>query len=204
MNQWIKWITDLHAISQNGLTFSKDPYDIERYNKLRMIANEMLSQISTAPSETINNLVTKNIGYATPKVDVRVAIFKDDQILLVRERTDGRWSLPGGWADINDSPSEMAIREVYEETGYIVSVKKLVAVYDKHKHAHPVGIPHAYKLFFLCELEGGAPAESIEIIEIGFFSKNNLPELSTTRVVESQILKMYEHRDNLSLPTEFD
>jgi ADP-ribose pyrophosphatase YjhB (NUDIX family) len=124
--------------------------------------------------------------------------------LFVREAQDGLWSLPGGWADIGDSPREVAEREVREETGYVVKASKLLAVYDKAKHAHPPDLWYCYKLFVLCQLEGGAPARSHETLELGFFGPNALPELSAPRITEAQVRRMFEHLAQPLLPTDFD
>jgi ADP-ribose pyrophosphatase YjhB (NUDIX family) len=143
-------------------------------------------------------------GYATPKIDIRAAVFDADRILLVKERSDGLWTLPGGWADVGDSPSLAAVREVKEESGFDVVVKKLAAVYDRDKHSHPPIQHHVFKIFFLCELRGGRAAESVETSAVDFFAQGNLPPLSLTRVIESQINHMFEHHRNPALPTSFD
>ena len=143
-------------------------------------------------------------GYVTPKVDVRGGIFEDDRVLLVRERSDGRWTLPGGWVDINDSPSGAVVREIREESGYQARAVKLAALIDKRRHPHPPGIHHIYKLFFLCERIGGAPATSNETDAVQFFPVRALPELSTGRVLASQIERLHQHQLHPELPTYFD
>ena len=143
-------------------------------------------------------------GYATPKVDVRAAVFDNGRILLVREREDNCWSLPGGWADVGDSPSATAIREVKEESGYDAVIKKLAAVYDWDQHPHPPIPFHAYKLFFVCELGGGEAENSLETTEVGFFEENDFPPLSLTRVSSDQIGQMFEHYRHPEWPTWFD
>jgi ADP-ribose pyrophosphatase YjhB (NUDIX family) len=152
----------------------------------------------------VRNLFAGQVGHATPKVDVRAVVFRDDAILLVRERAEGRWTLPGGWADINESPSEAVVREAYEESGYRIRAVKLLALYDRNKHAHPPYPFHAYKLFFQCELVGGAPVQSVETDSIGFFREDELPELSLMRVTPAQIARCFEHYRHPDWPTDFD
>ncbi len=143
-------------------------------------------------------------GYQTPKIDSCCAVFRDGRILLVRERADGRWSLPGGWIDVNESPGEAVVREIQEETGYTTKALKLLAVFDKNKHEHPPTIYHTYKLFFLCELLGGSPTHTIETDGVDFFPEDALPELSVTRVTASQIARLFEHDRHPDWPTDFD
>ena len=203
--QSLRWARELQALAQTGLTFATDPYDIERYHAARALAVEMLSVIGAAEEKTLARLVETERGYATPKVDVRGAVFRGEEILLVREVTDGKWSLPGGWADVNASPSENIEREILEESGYRAKVVKLAAVYDRLKHPHLPPHPfHIYKMFFICSLTGGSAKPSVETSEIGFFGETDLPELSTGRVLESQIQRMFAHHRDQSLPTEFD
>jgi len=132
------------------------------------------------------------------------AVFRDDQVLLVQERSDGLWTLPGGWCDVGEAPGVAAAREVEEESGYQVRTTKLLAVYDKLRHGHPPATWHAYKLFFRCELTGGAPAASVETSAAGFFGENHLPPLSVGRVTEAQIHRMFEHARDESLPADYD
>ena len=139
-----------------------------------------------------------------PKVDVRGGVFERDRVLLVRERSDGRWTLPGGWVDVNDAPSEAVAREILEESGYRARAVKLAALVDKNRHPHPPGIHHIYKLFFLCELTGGSAASSDETDAVDFFAVHALPELSTGRVLASQIERLYQHRLDPALATDFD
>jgi ADP-ribose pyrophosphatase YjhB (NUDIX family) len=140
----------------------------------------------------------------TPKVDVRGGVFDGDKVLLVRERSDGRWTLPGGWVDVNDAPSEAVVREIFEESGYRAKATKLAMLVDKNKHPHPPSVHHIYKLFFLCELTGGAPRTSNETDGVDFFPVHSLPELSVGRALSSQIERLYEHQLNRGLPTDFD
>ncbi len=204
-NQWIEWAQQLQAIAQNGLAYSQNPFDIERYQNLRVIAAQIMATSFNEPSHILEKF-NSEIGYATPKVDVRAAVFDGDKILLVKEKEDCCWALPGGWADVGVSPSESAIKEIYEESGYHARVVKLLAVCDRNhiRHQHPPLVHHVYKLFFQCELIGGTPKESIETIDVAFFGEQEIPELSLTRVVPSQITRMFEHYRNPNMQTDFD
>lgn len=203
--EWLQWAQRLQAIAQNGLTYAKDPFDVERFNQVRQVAAEILA--SGSESASVDDLVDvfrRNFGYATPKVDVRAAVFHENHVLLVKERSDGAWTLPGGWADIGDPPSIAALREVREESGYEASVKKLAAVYDRELHGHPPYPFHAYKMFFVCELTGGTARPSIETTAVDFFDESNLPPLSVQRVTQVQIRHMFEHYRHPERPTSFD
>jgi ADP-ribose pyrophosphatase YjhB (NUDIX family) len=194
---------ELLAIAQTGLAYTNNPYDAQRYERLRELAAAFLApSLSLEPSFLID-LHKREQGYATPKISTRAAVFKDDRILLVREAADGRWSLPGGWTDINQSPVECAVREVWEESGYTVRCTKLAAVLDHRTPERPQYFHH-YNLFFLCELTGGAAKTSIETEAIDFFAHDNLPELSLYRTTEQDIARMFDHYRNPGLPTDFD
>ncbi len=202
--QWLEWAQKLQALAQNGLTFSTNHFDQERYEAVRTIAAEVVAAHSDADTHDVHERFADEVGYATPKVDVRAAVFRGDHILLVRERLDGRWSLPGGWVEINESPSEAVMREVYEESGYHTRAQKLLALFDKNKHEHPPSLYHAYKLFFHCELLGGSPAHSTETDGMDFFPEDALPTLSVTRVTAAQIARLFEHSRHPEWPTDFD
>jgi len=203
---WLRWAKHLAALAQNGLTYSENEYEIDRYRQIRQIAAEMMSVGFEVETGTFIDLFSQERGYATPKVDVRGAVFRDNKILLVREKLDGGWTLPGGWADPCQSPSEAVVREVFEEAGFEVRVAKLAAVYDRSKHPHEPPMPfHLYKLFFLCEITGGAATESYETTGVAFFAEDSIPEqLSISRTLPFQIARMFEHYRNLALPTDFD
>lgn len=203
-NQWIKWAMEIQALAQNGLTFTQCQFDEERYTRLMEIAAEMMAESSTQSVESILGLFNQEKGYATPKIDVRGAIFHDHQVLLVQERSDKKWTLPGGWADVNISPALNIQKEIREESGLEVKVKKLIAVYDKFKHDHPLQWPHTYKCFFLCEWISGEPTPSIETEDVAFFKLNELPALSMARVTPKQIARCYDHYIHFDLPTDFD
>lgn len=200
----LEWARKVQAIAQSGLAFSHDPYDRERYRELQDLVDSILSRELGRSEAEIKSLWVHEEGYATPKVDVRGAVFIDDEILLVRERSDGKWTLPGGWADVNEAPSEAVVREVHEESGYQTRATKLAAVYDRSRHDHPPMIYHVYKMLFLCDVEAGVASSSLETDGVGFFSMDYLPDLSTPRVTRGQIERLFQHHDRRDLPTDFD
>jgi ADP-ribose pyrophosphatase YjhB (NUDIX family) len=203
--RWLAWSQRIQAIAQNGLTFARDPYDRERYEALRGIAAEMLAAGSTLDPSLVLEVLEREADYATPKVDVRGAVFREDNLLLVRERSDGKWTLPGGWADVGASPAENVVREVYEESGFTVRATKLLAVFDRSKHPHePPFAFHVYKLFLRCTLTGGTPNPSAETDAVEFFGERAIPDLSLTRVTPAQVSRMFEHHRQPDLPTDFD
>ncbi len=203
--KWLEWARTLQSITQNGLAYTENPFDVERYEVLRALAAEILASYTGVEPGPLLDLFTKEEGYATPKVDVRGAMFQDGKILLVQELLDnGRWTLPGGWADVTDTPSQAVVREIVEETGYQARAVRLAAVYDRSTRGHPPMYFSVYKLFFLCEITGGAPASSIETGGVRFFAEDELPELSLGRVTPQEIHMLFEHQRNPELPTEFD
>jgi len=202
--KWLDFAQRLQALAQSGLAFAKNTYDIERYEQIRELAAEMVTAYSGEEPERVANLFCGETGYATPKVDVRGVVFKDNSILLVRERQDGLWTIPGGWVDVGESPSEAVEKEVRQESGYIVRATRLLAVYDRNKHDHPPSVFHIYKLFFLCELIGGEATTSIETDDVGFFRKDELPPLSVSKITPAQIARMFEHLHQPDQPADFD
>ena len=203
---WLDWSRRLQALAQTGLTYTQSQYDRERYAEILRIAAEITAAHTNAEADQLLDFFSHDSGYATPKVDVRAVVFKDDQILMVKERIDSLWTLPGGWADVGDSPSSMAVREVREESGYEVCAVRLLALYDRDAphHGHPPIPWHSYKVFFLCNLIGGEPSISNETEAVGFFPLDSLPPLSIDRVTESEIHRVYAlHRDP-TLPPDFD
>jgi ADP-ribose pyrophosphatase YjhB (NUDIX family) len=200
----LAWARKVQAIAQTGLAFTHDPYDRERYQQLQNLVASIISSELEIPLARAKAMWDQEDGYATPKVDVRGAAFDGDKVLLVRERSDGKWTLPGGWVDVNDAPSEAVVREIFEESGYHAKAIKLAALVDKNRHPHPPSVHHIYKLLFLCELTGGTPTISNETDAVEFFPVGSLPELSTGRTLGSQIARMYEHQLNRNLPTDFD
>lgn len=203
--RWLNWCHQLQAIAQNGLTFATDSYDIERYKQIRQIAAEMLADDSGLTPGKILGLLEKDAGYATPKVDVRGVVFRDGKLLLVREKSDGGWTLPGGWADIGQSPAESVEREIWEESGYTARAEKILAVFDRAKHGHePAFAFHVYKIFIRCALTGGEAKLTNETDGVDFFGEHEIPPLSVSRVTGAQIRRMFEHHRQPDLPTDFD
>ena len=201
---WVDWISRLQAIAQNGLAFTKDKFDIERYHALQQLTAEIASRLNGMKPEEFMAIFTAETGYATPKIDVRGAVFKDHKILLVKEQADDCWSLPGGFADVGQSPAECIVREILEESGYQTRPQKLIALFDKHKHPHPPELTHYYKAFFLCEIIGGSAMAGVETSQVGFFAQDELPPLSTARVTASQIDCCFQHYYLPTLATAFD
>lgn len=200
---FLEWVRRLRAVAQTGLTFTEGVFDRQRYEEVRRVAAEMASQ--GGDPGTVDAVFAGYRGYATPLLICRAAVFDTtDRVLLVREVADGRWTLPGGWIDVGESPRTSVEREVLEESGYEVSAVKLAAVYDKLRHDHPPAPDHAYILFFLCELLGGEATPSVETSEVGWFPLDDLPELSVGRATGAQILRMGDHHRNPTLPTDFD
>jgi len=201
---WLRWSQRIQAIAQTGLTYARDPYDRERYEELREIALEMASAGLSVPAEEVRVAFAASLGYPTPKVDVRAVVFRGEELLLVRERRNGRWTFPGGWADAGDTPSLAAQRETLEESGYRVRAEKLLAVLDKSRHEHPPSVDYTYKVLIGCRLEGGEPSTSHEIDAVGFFAREALPPLDLDRTTPGQVALAWAHRADPSRPTDFD
>ena len=201
---WLRWVKRVQAIAQDGLTYATDDYDLDRYERLRGLAAEILAAHSTGDLEEVQALLALEAGPATPKVDVRAAVFGGGGILLVKEPDDGGWSLPGGWADVGETPAESAVREVYEESGYRVRAVKLIAAYDRDRHGHTPIPYHVYKLVFLCEILDETPSLAVDADGVGFFGEHELPELSISRVTPTQIERFFEHHRRPELPADFD
>ena len=198
------WARKVQALAQSGLAFTRDPFDRERYHALQDLTAALLAGELQIPPERARAFWDEERGYATPKVDVRGAIFEAERVLLVRERADGKWALPGGWVDVNDAPSEAVAREIHEESGYHARAVKLAALVDRRRHPHPPSVHHIYKLMFVCVMTGGAPVCGTETDGVEFFPVRALPALSTGRVLGSQIERLYAHHLHPDLPTEFD
>ncbi|WP_053362383.1 NUDIX hydrolase [Bacillus sp. FJAT-27251] len=202
--KWLEWAKQLQSIAQAGLTYSKDVYDLERFELIRNLSVEMLAMHTDVSRTVIKDLFANETGYATPKVDIRAVVFKDNKILMVRETTDGGWALPGGWGDIGLTPSEVAVKEVKEESGFDVKPIKLTAIVDKKCHPHPPSPYHVYKIFIQCEIIGGAPMEGVETDAVDFFAEDELPPLSAARNTKSQIRLAFKHLHNPQEPVYFD
>ena len=175
--QWLKWAVELQAIAQGGLFYGKDKFDIERYERIREISAEMISYKTEISTEKVQNLFCSDVGYQTPKIDTRAAIFKDGKILLVHE-ANGTWSLPGGWCDVDISVEENTIKEVKEESGLDVTVKRVIAVQDREKHNLPIYAYKVCKIFMQCEVTGGQFKTNIETTGFDYFGIDELPELA--------------------------
>ncbi len=201
---WLRWADALQTIASAGLTYSRDPFDRDRFEQVRNVAAEILARHAGLALSDAQERLRVEPGYVTPKVDVRAAVFDGDRVLLVREVSDGHWSLPGGWADLGESPAEVAAREVREEAGLEVRVTRLLAVLDKRKHPHPPQISYVYKLFFLCQVTGGALRTSEETPGVDWFRRGALPPLSLDRVLPAQVERLFQHRDQPTLPADFD
>ncbi len=197
----------LSALAQDGLTYAASDYDRDRYRQVGQLAAEVLSVLSGRPADELAVELGRDSGYATPKIDVRGAVFDDhERVLLMRERSDGRWSLPGGWADPGEAPSAAVTREIAEETGYHSSAVKLIACWDRELQDNPPPLPvHVYKLFFLCRRDGAVqPPAALETLEVGWFDLDRPPPLSLGRVNHRQLGRALAHHRDPSLPSEFD
>ena len=205
MNEkWLKWASELQSIAQAGLTFAENQYDIDRYQQIRTLTIEILHEYTDLSHEKIRDLFASETGYQTPKVDIRAAVFKDDKILMVKEKVDGKWSLPGGWADVNTSVSESAVRECLEEAGAIVKPKKIIAIHMANKQNNFVYPFTIYKIFVECVLIEYGFKENTETSGSRFFSIDNLPELSTERNSPEQIKMCFEAKRYKVFETVFD
>lgn len=201
---WIDMIVELQSLAQAGLTYGKDVYDKERYERIREISAEMMSHIADVPLEKVKGLFCNEIGYQTPKIDTRAAIFKDDKILLVQEK-NGTWSLPGGWCDVNVSVTENTIKEVKEEAGLDVVVKNVIAVQDREKHNLPIYAYKVCKIFMLCSIVGGSFETNIETIGFDYFAEDEVPQLGTEKNNEEQIKMCFDaYRAGEEWKTLFD
>lgn len=205
--QWLAWAKRIQAIAQAGLTYSQSSYDQDRYQALRALSVEIMAShmdLADGDRPRLAELFASDYGYPTPRVDVRAFVVADGRILLVRERVDGRWSIPGGWADVGSSPAEMAVRETAEESGYQVEARRLLAVWVKARH-NPSPYPaDVYKLVVACDLVGGAAAAGSETLDVGWFAPDHLPELSVGRTTAAQIHRLAELHAHPELPPDLD
>ncbi|MCA1063813.1 NUDIX hydrolase [Rossellomorea sp. AcN35-11] len=202
--KWLDWAKQLQSIAQAGLTYSNDVYDVERFEMIRDISVEMMARHTDVDQSVIRDLFANETGYATPKVDIRAVVFKDDKLLMVKEKSDGGWSLPGGWGDIGLTPGEVAVKEVKEESGFDVKAVKLLGVLDKKCHPHPPSPYHVYKVFIRCDIIGGEAAEGVETSDVRFFPEHDLPSLSVERNTEYQIHMAFRHLHHEDEPVYFD
>ena len=201
--KWIEWTREIFSLSQAGLAYSKNEFDLARYKRLQEITAEMIENGSEHSKESVLESFSMQAGYATPKIDVRGAIVHEGKILLIQERTDERWAMPGGWADLGDAPASVAEREVWEESGYRVKAEKVVAVIDANR-IEPLEFYHAFKIIFLCKLIDGTPRTSNETMAVGFFNMNELPPLSLFRTNEDMLREVFAHVEDPDRRTAFD
>lgn len=205
MNEkWLQWATKLQSIAQAGLTFSSDRYDLDRYEQIRTLSVEIMQEYTGISHEKVRDLFAGETGYQTPKVDIRASVIKDNKILMIREKIDGAWALPGGWADVNSSVSESAVRECLEEAGAVVVPKRIIAVQLANKHNNSM-FPHTiYKIFVECDLIEANFMENTETFESGFFEAINLPPLSVNRNTSGQIQMCFEAKKHKIFEPLFD
>src|SRR5687767_6769976 len=201
--KWLDWAQEIYSLSQSGLTYSGNEYDIERYKRLQEIIAEIIASQSEISKETVLESFSMQAGYITPKIDVRGAVIRDHKILLIQERADGKWAMPGGWADLGNAPASVAEREVWEESGFHIKAEKVVAVIDANR-IEPMEFYHAYKIIFLCQLLDGEPRISHETLAVDFFDPSNLPPLSVYRTNEDMLREVFAHVQDPARPTAFD
>lgn len=202
--QWILWARELQSISQAGLTYCKNAYDLDRYREIEKLSREIIEKHTDVPEEDIRAYYQKEDGYLTPKVDVRGAVIVDDKILLVKEKIDGYWSLPGGWADVNRSLRENVMKEAFEEAGVLVEPTRLVALLDRSKWVEDACPYTIYKIFMLCDLLKGDFQKNTETEESGFFSLDALPPLSMGRTTVEQLTLCFKANQNPDFHPVFD
>lgn len=202
--RWLEWAREIQALAQSGLHYAPDDYHRDRYRRLMEIAVQITAECGGLPRENVQDVFLAARGYATPKVSVRGAVFRGGKILLVRERSDGGWCMPGGWADVGDSPSAMVEREVREESGLEVRAKRLIGVYDGNRNDAQLEVMHAYDLVFLCDDLGGEPHSSNETSDASFFGLDEIPSLSSNRTGMRHIQSAFSFNENASLASEFD
>lgn len=201
--KWLDWAKELQFIAQAGLTYSKDKFDLERFQRIRDISAEIMSEKSGLSLSTVKDLFCNETGFQTPKLDTRAAIFKDNQILLVKEN-NGTWSLPGGWVDIDQSVKSNTEKEVREEAGLDVTAVRIIAVQDRNKHNTPLYAYNVCKVFVLCEINGGHFTKNIETTESAYFPENNLPTLAEEKNNEEQIKMCFAAYKNKEWTVQFD
>jgi ADP-ribose pyrophosphatase YjhB (NUDIX family) len=201
---FLEWAREIQALAQTGLHYAQNNYERDRCRRLMEIAAEMISQNADVDFQPLVDSFDAQIGYATPKIDVRAAVFREGKLLLVRERMDGRWTMPGGWADVGDTPSRAAEREAWEEAGFHVQASKVVGVYDANR-TNPLQVFHAFKIVFLCSVLDGEARTSYETSEVAFFEKEAIPTaLSRGRTTARQISDAFNALKNPDCPTVFD
>jgi ADP-ribose pyrophosphatase YjhB (NUDIX family) len=202
--RWLEWARQIQSLAQTGLAFASNDYEVERNKRLIELAAEITSEHTDQTLPELATVLMNQPGYATPKVDVRTAVIRDNKILLVKEAADNCWAMPGGWADVGDTPSEVAVRETKEESGYDVKVKKIVGVFDANRGGRPLEFFHAFKIIFLCELTGGKAQTSSETLAVDFHPLDKLPRLSRNRTDMKHINEIIEHIKDPARHSYFD
>jgi ADP-ribose pyrophosphatase YjhB (NUDIX family) len=202
--KWLKIAREIQQLSQTGAAFAVTDYEKNRYKRLTEITAEIIDHHTDLEKESVQKVLMEQPGYATPKIDIRAAVIKDGKILLVQESTDNCWAMPGGWADVGDIPSEVAIRETKEESGYDVKPVKVIGVYDANRIGGRLEFFHAFKIIFLCELIGGKAQTSEETLDVRFFDFDVLPPLSMNRTNNKHIDEIKLHLSNSERKTFFD
>lgn len=201
---WLQVAREIQQLAQTGSAFAVTDYEKNRYKRLTEITAEIIEHHTDLQKESVKKILMDHPGYATPKIDVRAAVIKDNKILLVQETTDNCWAMPGGWADVGDVPSEVAIRECKEESGYDVNPIKVIGVFDANRVGGRLEFFHAFKIIFLCELIGGEAKISDETIDVQFFDLEHLPILSLNRTNDKHIKEIKMHLINPERKTFFD
>lgn len=201
--QWLEWAMELQSLAQAGLYYGKDRFDLERYHRIREIAAQMVTAGSGLPEEKVKDLFCGDVGYQTPKLDTRAAIFQDGKILLVQEN-NGTWSLPGGWVDQNLSVGESAVKEVLEEAGLEAKADYIIAVQDRKKHNQPVYAYNICKVFVHCTALSGGFRENSETVASGYFSPDALPRLADEKNTAEQIALCFRAHEAENWVTQFD
>jgi ADP-ribose pyrophosphatase YjhB (NUDIX family) len=201
---WLPWARELQSIAQTGLTFSTTDYDTQRYRRLLEIAAEIVETYTQIPRAEVVENFRMQPGYATPKVDIRGAIVRNGKILLVQERADNGWCMPGGWVDVGETPSEAVAREVREESGFIVEPRRIIGVYDANRGGTPIEFYHAFKIVLFCEIIGGEACPSDETLAVDFFNPDSLPVLSPHRTNPRHIGDIVEYLKDPGRPPAFD
>ncbi len=202
--KWLKWAREIQALAQTGLTFAANHFEVKRNKRLIEISAEIIAEHTDKKYGEIEKVLMEQPGYATPKVDVRAAVVRDNKLLLVKEISDGKWAMPGGWMDVGDMPAEAAEREAKEESGFIVKAKKLIGAFDANRSGRPLEFFHAVKLIYLCDLLGGKASPSDETSDVQFFALDKIPELSINRTNAKHIREIIRHLENPDRKTFFE
>jgi len=202
--KWLEWAREIQQLCQTGLAFSESEYDTQRYKRLTEIAAEITASHSDISKKELTENFLAHPGYATPKVDIRAAIVENNKILLVQETMDNKWAMPGGWADVGESPATAIIRETKEECGLDVLPVKVVGVYDANRDGRPLELFHAYKIVFLCDVLSGNLGMSAETLAVNYFDFEDLPNLSTARTNIKHLKDVFAHLSNSASPTIFE